>query len=76
MRLLILSFFAALLGYSLLFDKREAKPENDLLEPSSSSVIIAPNNMDSITYSSMNWLSITPDFPVLCTRKQVFMFLK
>ena len=56
MRLLILSFFAALLGYSLLFERREVKPTDD--------------------YSFMDWLSITPDFPSLCTRKQDFVFLK
>ena len=30
MRLLILSFFAALLGYSLLFDRGEVQPTDDL----------------------------------------------
>ena len=76
MRLLILSFFAALLGYSLLFDRQEVKQTGDLQEPSASSVLFAPNNMDSITYSSMNWLSVMPNFPVSCTKKQVFVFLK
>lgn len=76
MRLLILSFFAALLGYSLLFDRQEGKLTGDLQKPSASSVLFAPNDMDSVTYSSMNWLSVMPNFPVLSTKKQVFVFLK
>ncbi|MGM9797326.1 MAG: hypothetical protein ACI3ZY_07100 [Parabacteroides sp.] len=76
MRLLILSFFAALLGYSLLFDSQEVKQTGDLQKPSASSVLFAPNDMDSITYSSMNWLSVMPNFPVPCTKEQVFVSLK
>ena len=55
MRLLILSFFAVLLGYSLLFDQRE---ETKLIkrpqEVSPSSAVMAPNASDSISYSYMN----------------------
>ena len=42
MRLLILSFFAALLGYSLLFERREVKPTDDLQESSAASVRFTP----------------------------------
>ena len=49
MRLLILSFFAVLLGYSLLFDQREeTKPKVDSQEVTTSSNVMAPHDSDSI----------------------------
>ncbi|MCI6523992.1 MAG: hypothetical protein SO287_10485 [Parabacteroides sp.] len=76
MRLLILSFFAALLGYSLLFDRGEVQPTDDLQESSASSVRFTPIDKDTAAYSFMDWLSIMPNFPSLCMRKQDFVFLK
>ena len=77
MRLLILSFFAVLLGYSLLFDQRE---ETKLIkrpqEVSPSSAVMAPNASDSISYSYMNWLSITPGLHSFREQKPVFRCLK
>ena len=77
MRLLILSFFAVLLGYSLLFDQREeTKPKVDLQEVTTSSNVMAPHDSDSIAYSYINWLSITPSFLPLCEKRRVFMYMK
>lgn len=77
MRLLILSFFAVLLGYSLLFDQQE---ETKLIkrpqEVSPSSAAMAPNASDSISYSYMNWLSITPGLHSLREQKPAFRCLK
>lgn len=76
MRLLILSFFAALLGYSLLFDQQE---ETMLIKPqevSPSSAVMAPNASDSISYSYMNWLTITPGLHSLREQKPAFRCLK
>ena len=77
MRLLILSFFAVLLGYSLLFDQQE---ETKLIkrpqEVSPSSAVMAPNISDSISYSYMNWLSITPGLHSLREQKPAFRCLK
>ena len=77
MRLLILSFFTVLLGYSLLFDQQE---ETKLIkrpqEVSPSSAVMAPNISDSISYSYMNWLSITPGLHLLREQKPVFRCLK
>ena len=70
MRLLILSFFAVLLGYSLLFDQQE---ETKLIkrpkEVSPSSAVMAPNASDTISYSYMNWLTITPGLHSLREQK-------
>lgn len=54
MRLLILSFFAALLGYSLLFDRGEVQPTDDLQESSASSVRFTPIDKDTAAYSFMD----------------------
>ena len=77
MRLLILSFFAVLLGYSLLFDQREeTKLKVDSQEVTTSSNVMAPHDSDSIAYSYVNWLSITPSFRPLGEKKRVFMYMK
>lgn len=77
MRLLILSFFAALLGYSLFFDQREeTNTEVDSQEATTSTKVMAPTDSDSIANSYINWLSITPNFHPLCEKRQVFMFMK
>lgn len=78
MRLLILSFFTVLLGYSLLFDQQE---ETKLIKrpqefSPSSAVMMAPNASDSISYSYMNWLSITPGLHSFREQKPVFRCLK
>ena len=76
MRLLILSFFTVLLGYSLLFDQQE---ETKLIKPqevSPSSAVMAPNASDSIFYSYMNWLSITPGLHSFREQKPAFRCLK
>ena len=77
MRLLILSFFAVLLGYSLLFDQQEEtmlikRPQ----EVAPSSAVMAPNASDTISYSYMNWLSITPGLHSLREQKPAFRCLK
>ena len=77
MRLVILSFFAVLLGYSLLFDQREeTKPKVDSQEVTTSSNVMAPRDSDSIAYSYVNWLSITPSFHSLGEKKRIFMYMK
>ena len=77
MRLLILSFFTVLLGYSLLFDQQE---ETKLIkrpqEVSPSSAVMATNASDSISYSYMNWLSITPGLHSFHEQKPAFRCLK
>ena len=77
MRLLILSFFAVLLGYSLLFDQRE---ETKLIkrpqEVAPSSAVMAPNASDTISYSYMNWLTIIPGLHSLREQKPAFRCLK
>ena len=57
MRLLILSFFAALLGYSLLFDRGEVQPTDDLQESSASSVRFTPIDKDTPMIESISFPS-------------------